>query len=256
MEATAATGFKNNSLVAFFVLLTSVPGFIACDKDTFVVGDGEPREERPDTNSYAAPGVAYLALGDSYTIGEAVTEVERFPEQLVARLRKDSFTVEQLTIIARTGWTTDALSREIIRTDLPDTVYNLVSLLIGVNNQFRGRTLENYKDEFNTLLHQAIALAGNRPAQVIVLSIPDYGVTPYVTDDKQEKKIAAEIDAYNDAAAQICLANQVRFVNITPISRKAAEDSALIATDGLHPSGQMYKLWVDLMLPEVKEMLK
>lgn len=239
-----------------FSLLVISLAFSSCFKNDDLPYVPNLLEEMPDTNSYSTPGVNYLALGDSYTIGEAVTEIERFPEQLVARLTQEGFTIQSLDIIARTGWTTANLYREIIRANLPDTVYNLVSLLIGVNDQFRGRSLDNYRREFTNVLHQALRLAGDRAERVIVLSIPDYGVTPYVSSDTQAKKIAREIDDFNDAAANICLAYDVRFLNITAVSREAANDSSLIASDGLHPSGKMYKKWVDLLLPQVVEMLR
>lgn len=230
-------------------------GLAACEKDVIVIADPAPQGAIPDTSTTASP-VRYLALGDSYTIGEAVPESQRFPLQLAYQLRQDSFVLEEVRIIARTGWTTDELSAGILQADLPDTSFNLVSLLIGVNNQYRGRSLENYQEEFTTLVFRAIELAGDRPERVIVLSIPDYGVTPFVSSEEQARRIAAEIDAFNDAAAQICLAQQVRFLNITPISRLAADDHTLIASDGLHPSGKMYTLWVNEMLPIVKNMLK
>jgi lysophospholipase L1-like esterase len=231
-------------------------GFTACEKEDIVIADPPFLEASPDTSTTSTTAVRYLALGDSYTIGESVPESQRFPVQLADKLRQDSFTVQEVKIIARTGWTTNELSSAILQADLPDTLYNFVSLLIGVNNQYRGRSLENYQEEFTALLFRAIELAGDQPERVIVLSIPDYGVTPFVSSEEQARRIAAEIDAFNDAAAHICLAQQVRFLNITPISRLAADDDTLIASDGLHPSGKMYGLWVNEMLPIVKNMLK
>lgn len=246
-----------NQLCSFpaFVLATLFCwlSFTACQEDAIII-DEPPNMADPDTSSTATHTAYYLALGDSYTIGEAVPEQDRFPVQLALALESDSFDVAEVNIIARTGWTTDELMAGIMKANLSDTTYNLVSLLIGVNNQFRGRSLDNYKEEFTRLLLRAIELAGDRPERVIVLSIPDYGVTPYVSNEEDEQRIADEIDNFNDTAAQICLAYQVRFLNITPISRQAKNNSALIASDGLHPSGEMYAKWVELMLPIVRGM--
>ncbi|PHN02333.1 lysophospholipase [Flavilitoribacter nigricans DSM 23189 = NBRC 102662] len=219
-----------------------------------MITDPDPPVNRPDTSTVSANAIHYLALGDSYTIGQSVPESDRFPVQLSARLEQDSFEVAELNIIARTGWTTDELLAGILKADPPDSTYNLVSLLIGVNNQYRGRSLENYQEEFTVLLLRALELAGGRADRVLVLSIPDYGVTPFVSSEEQAQRVGEEIDAFNDAAAQICLAYEVRFLNITQISRQAANDTSLIASDGLHPSGEMYAKWVDLMLPIVKAM--
>ena len=240
-------------IVAFLALWL---GFTACEEDAIIIAEPPRPEVGNDTADETQKKVRYLALGDSYTIGASVAERDRFPVQLAMALEMDSFDVEELHIIARTGWTTDELQTAIAKANLSDTTYNLVSLLIGVNNQFRGRTLENYQEEFAELLQRAIELAGNRPEGVIVLSIPDYGATPYVTDEADARRIGEEIDTFNDAAAQICLSREVRFLNITPISRQAAGDDSLVASDGLHPSGKMYTKWVELMFPIVKLMLR
>ena len=229
-------------------------GLTNCTEDASIVPEPPMPEVDPDAGNDKLQQVNYLALGDSYTIGESVPESERFPVQLALALEKDSFDVAEVNIIARTGWTTDELQAGIALANLPDTTYNLVSLLIGVNNQFRGRSLENYREEFTLLLLRAIELAGDRPERVFVVSIPDYGATPYVSNEADEQRIGEEIDAFNDAAAQIALAYQVKFVNITPISRQAKDDSSLIAPDGLHPSGKMYEKWVEVILPVVKGM--
>lgn len=234
-----------------FVLLLS-----ACEKEVNNISAPDDQEVQPDTSTSTTRIVNYLALGDSYTIGESVSENERFPIQLGAKLDQDSFEIGTVRIIARTGWTTDELLSAIEQAELSNTTFQFVSLLIGVNNQYRGRSLENYQEEFSVLLLRAIQLAGGRPERVIVLSIPDYGVTPFVSSENQAERIAKEIDEFNDAAAQICISKQVHFQNITPTSRLAADDPSLIASDGLHPSGKMYGLWVDEMFPKVKSMLK
>ncbi|SMD33122.1 Lysophospholipase L1 [Reichenbachiella faecimaris] len=196
----------------------------------------------------------YLALGDSYTIGEAVAPDERWPHILQGRLVGDGIKVEMPKIIATTGWTTDELQAAIDK-EKPSKDYDLVSLLIGVNNQYRGYPIDQYKKEFESLLQQAIAFAKGKSKRTFVLSIPDYGVTPFAAS-KEPAKIAREVDEYNRIAEAICDQYEVAFVNITPGSRRAASEPALVAEDGLHPSGKMYKEWVDAAYPIVKSMLK
>jgi lysophospholipase L1-like esterase len=197
----------------------------------------------------------YLALGDSYTIGEDVAEDGRWPVQLAALLRADGIAVDPPTIVARTGWTTDELSAAMDDADLARE-YDLVSLLIGVNNQYRGRALDEYEAQFNALLERAIALAGHRAVRVLVLSIPDWGVTPFAAKSGRDvARIGAELDAFNRAAAAICASHGVRFVDITPISRDPGAQPDMIAADGLHPSAVQYALWAQRALPAAKALL-
>jgi lysophospholipase L1-like esterase len=189
-----------------------------------------------------------LALGDSYTIGEAVPEAERWPVQLVAMLARRGITLAPPLIIAKTGWTTDELSAAIAERS-PSGTYQLVTLLIGVNNQYRGRDSENYREEFRALLNQAIAFADRRPDRVIVLSIPDWGVTP-AAEGRDRAKIAEEIDHFNRINWEETTRAGARYVDVTPISRRAAHEPRLVADDGLHPSGEMYRLWTEKVLPE------
>jgi lysophospholipase L1-like esterase len=156
-------------------------------------------------------------------------------------------------IIATTGWTTNELSDGIAKAD-PKGPYDLVSLLIGVNNQYRGWSLEEYKEQFAGLLTQAIGFASGRADRVVVVSIPDWGVTPFAAG-RDQQKIAREIDAFNAAARLIAEQSGVAFVDITPGSRLAASDSSLVAEDGLHPSGKMYSQWVELIFPVVRPLL-
>lgn len=198
----------------------------------------------------------YLALGDSYTIGEAVAETGRFPVQLVNALKKDSIYVNTPEIIATTGWTTDELAAAIKKKQsslMPK--YDLVSLLIGVNNQYRGRDAEEYRTQFKDLLKTAILFAGGEKARVFVVSIPDWGVTPFA-EGKDRKKMGEEIDLYNKINKEETVKEGIVYIDITPESRIAATDKSLIASDGLHPSEKMYKEWVELMLPHVKKMLQ
>lgn len=192
-----------------------------------------------------APRLRYLALGDSYTIGESVSPLERFPAQLVQKLRACGFDMDEMGMIARTGWTTDELDNAMDLNE-PQGTYDLVTLLIGVNNQYRGREAEGYRPEFMHLLQRAIGYAGNRPERVIVVSIPDWGMTPF---GRHRENVAAEIDAFNAVNRAETLRVGAHYVDITPISRKAIYDPALIANDGLHPSGKMYARWVKLILP-------
>jgi len=190
------------------------------------------------------PSLAYLALGDSYTIGESVNEFERWPLQLTATLRASGIVIGEPTIIARTGWTTDELNDAIDKAELNGT-YDVVSLLIGVNNQYRGRAPENYREEFRALLRRAIGFAGNRPQRVVVLSIPDWGVTPFA-EGRDRKNIAREIDNFNAINFEETVRAGAQYVDVTPISREAVRDPSLVASDGLHPSGKMYAAWAHL----------
>lgn len=198
--------------------------------------------------------IRFLALGDSYTIGEAVPESERWPVQLAALLRASGVQVAEPQIIAKTGWTTDELSAGIDRVD-PQGPFEVVSLLIGVNNQYRGRNLDEYRAEFVALLNRAVNFAGGQPQRVLVLSIPDWGVTPFANPTERER-IAKEIDAFNAVNAEEAARLGTRYVDVTPISRRAADEPNLIASDGLHPSGAMYTEWAQLALPEACAALK
>ena len=193
------------------------------------------------------PKQTFLALGDSYTIGESVGQNERWPEQLTLELAEKSIALAPPTIIAKTGWTTDELQEGINQAPL-DYPYDWVSLLIGVNNQYRGLDIETFKEEFENLLSQAIIFSGNKNAHVFVISIPDWGVMPFAKSQNQEK-IATEIDDFNQAIYEICIHNNIRFVDITPISRQVSNHPEWIATDDLHPSGEQYAQWVKELLP-------
>ncbi|MFN8352986.1 MAG: SGNH/GDSL hydrolase family protein [Spirosomataceae bacterium] len=196
----------------------------------------------------------YLALGDSYTIGESVPEQERWSVQLAQLLRQHQLPIADPDIIARTGWTTAELSAAIAEANNQHR-YELVSLLIGVNNQYRGQSLERYRTEFRTLLQTAVQFANNKASRVVVLSIPDWGVTPFAANTDQGQ-IAKEIDAFNQVAKQECTTAQVAFVDITPLSRTAKSDPSLIASDQLHFSGKMYRQWAEMALPMLKNLLK
>lgn len=190
-------------------------------------------------------GLKILALGDSYTIGESVPESERWPEQLAARLREKGFKVDKPVIIARTGWRTDQLRDAIMASGQPDD-FNLVSLLIGVNNQYQKRSVDAYAPEFEDLLKTAITKAGGRKERVFVVSIPDYGFTPF--GEKRRDQISAELDQFNLRNKEITERLGVLWINITDISRRGLSVPDLVAEDKLHPSGKMYGEWVGRIL--------
>lgn len=195
----------------------------------------------------------FLALGDSYTIGEAVSEPERWPLQLAERLKRDGLAIDSTEIIATTGWTTDEL-RDGIAAAAPAGPYDLVSLLIGVNDQYRGHPIEEYRERFRELLGTATVLAGGRPGHVLVLSIPDWGVTPFA-EGRDRTRVGREIDAFNAVNRDETAMAGARYVDVTAVSRRAATEPRMLADDGLHPSGVMYGAWTELALPVAKEAL-
>ena len=204
---------------------------------------------KAEKESELAP-IKYLALGDSYTIGQGVVLAESWPMQLGGKLIENSFSVDKNDIIAQTGWETTDLLNALADSSLED--YNLVSLLIGVNNQFSNRPFETYTSEFDLLLDQAIGLAGSD--RVFVVSIPDYGVTPFGSNNSEN--IAFELDEYNAYAAAKCQALNIPFINITEISRQLGDSNGALASDNLHPSGTQYSKWVEEMLPIVLNLLE
>jgi lysophospholipase L1-like esterase len=197
--------------------------------------------------------VRYLALGDSYTIGESVAENERWPNQLAAMLSKENIQTD-VTIIARTGWTTEELWQG-IQVDPPQGTYDLVSLLIGVNNQYRGYSVDEYREQFRFLLNKSIEYAGGDANRVVVLSIPDWGVTPFAIGRRVDL-IAKEIEIFNTVNREETESAGAHYVDITPISLQVLEDPSLVALDGLHPSGIMYKLWAEEAFPVITEIFK
>lgn len=213
-----------------------------------------PEYDLPEKDTNMPPIKKYLALGDSYTIGEAVPASHRFPVQLQQKLVAEGIKIEAPQIIARTGWTTDELMNG-IRQANPQGQFDLVTLLIGVNNQYRGRDTAEYRRQFRELLNMAIGFAGNKASHVIVLSIPDYSITPFgLTRDMV--KISREIDWFNHINLQETRNTEAVYVDITPISRRGLGEPQLVAADGLHPSGEMYREWVELLLPEAKKILE
>ena len=210
-------------------------------------------EPAPDPMPEITDGVRYLALGDSYTIGESVAQAERYPVQFSTRLQEER-KVDEVRIIAKTGWTTTNLQAAIAAEDLT-AEYDLVSLLIGVNNQYQGKSIEEYEVEFTELLEEAILLAKGRSDRVFVLSIPDWAYTPFGQNRPDPAGISAEIDAFNAVNKSISDEYDILYFDITPISRQGIEQPELVATDNLHPSAKMYEAWVDLFYEDVVSLL-
>lgn len=193
--------------------------------------------------------IQYLALGDSYTIGESVAENERWPVQLAKALTERGTPVAAPKIIAVTGWRTDNLKNGINIAQLKGP-YDMVSLLIGVNNQYQGKSIDQYAIEFEDLLNEAIRLAGGKKENVFVVSIPDYGYTPF--GEPKQESITKELNEFNIINKEITEKMNVAYINITDISRRGLEDPELVAKDRLHPSGKQYTLWMERILENLK----
>ena len=212
-----------------------------------------PDASAPALGETDMPAYRYLALGDSYTIGESVSEGDRWPNQLAKLLAAENIQVE-VTIIARTGWTTEELWKGIQATNIQPP-YDLVSLLIGVNNQYRGYDIDEYREQFAFLLNKSIGYVDGNPSRVIVLSIPDWGVTPFASG-RDAEQIAKGIDDFNSVNREESEKAGAHYVDVTSISRQAVGDASLIAPDGLHPSGRMYTMWAEKVLPVALKVLR
>lgn len=202
-----------------------------------------------------AQEISYLALGDSYTIGESVTEENRWPNLLQKALLEKDIHLQKPQIIARTGWTTSELLSAMDKAN-PEESYDLVSVLIGVNNQYRGQDTTRYRAELKTVLTRAVNLAGGRNDRVLVVSIPDYSVTPFVAGyGLDPQKISRELEYFNEIKRAMSKEMNLFYVCITDISLRAKEEASLLAGDGLHPSAEMYKEWVERLIPVTQKML-
>lgn len=196
----------------------------------------------------------FLALGDSYTIGEGVVPDERWPVQVAARLRAEGVDISDPQVVATTGWTTGELSAAMDAARL-EPPYDLVTLLIGVNDQYRGRHVDEYRGQSRALLQRAVALAGGNAGHVIVVSIPDWGATPFAArEGRNAARIAREIDAFNATAHAEAESAGTHWVDVTTISR-APEARSELVDDGLHPSGAQYARWTEAILPRAREVL-
>ncbi len=223
-----------------FLLILLFAVLVACQKDNRSTVNNSTSDTMPAS-------FTYLALGDSYTIGHSLPPADNFPNQTTSLLQQQGVTITDPRIIATTGWTTDELEYGIAVAHTANPLqpsYDFVTLLIGVNNQYRGRTVENYKPEFEKLLKKAINYAGNKTAHVVVLSIPDWGATIFASGSDRDR-IGREIDAYNAANRQIAMQYNVHYIDITPWTRQALTDHSLLASDGLHPSAKEYKRWAE-----------
>ncbi|RYY40409.1 MAG: SGNH/GDSL hydrolase family protein [Chitinophagaceae bacterium] len=243
--------------MSFLKLLLGIGIVLAgCSKSPEVAGVPEsvpgPDPALPQPPPSAGP--RYIALGDSYTIGQSVGETERFPYLLAARLHDSGYHVGTLRYIARTGWTTDELQAAIYNEN-PQGPYEIVTLLIGVNDQYRGRDTASYAPRFTQLLEKAISLAGGRRSQVFVLSIPDYSATPYVAP-ADKAAVSRAIDDFNRVNRRITEGYGVSYTDITPHTRLAATDASLLANDGLHYSAREHAVWADRLLPKVAAALR
>lgn len=225
-----------------------------CSKTTM-----SPVEKGKGPEAQQIDTLHYLALGDSYTIGEGVAPRSRWPEQLAARFNEtyagDTALMLPPRIIARTGWTAAQLLSELEQEEGLLTSYNLVSLLIGVNNQYQRKPFEQFEADFQELASRAIALAGSEPSRVAVLSIPDYAYTPFGQQFSSPEDISDEINKYNGYIRSVADSLGLRFFDITPISRLGLQEPALVASDQLHPSSLMYRRWVELIEADIAEML-
>ena len=205
------------------------------------------------TSAGSGSELTFLALGDSYTIGEGVPEPDRWGMLLAGLLRDGGIAVTDPLTIAQTGWTTSELATAIAEAHLQQT-FDLVSLLIGVNNQYRGQPLATFQNEFVELLNAAIRFANYKPTHVLVLSIPDWGATPFA-EGRNRLQIAKEIDTFNQKARSETEKAGARFTNITPLTRTHGSDPAYLAPDGLHYAGNMHLQWAKLALPLAQEIL-
>lgn len=238
-----------------FLLLFLIATIFGCGKTTVDPAAVLTTTTTPTpTPAPTGPAIDFLSLGDSYTIGQGVAEADRWSVQLAQLAQVKGINLQAPDIIARTGWTTGELQAAIAAANVQKT-YGLVSLLIGVNNQYRGMPLEAYQADFRALLKTAIHFAGDRPGRVVVLSIPDWGRSPYALG-RDQAKIGAEIDQFNAVARQESQLAGVAFVDITPLTRNAAGDASQFTMDGLHYSGTHMRLWAELALPVVQGLLQ
>ena len=263
---------KNKVYFNFFIfipLLFSIFNCFGCSKEKtadtatvladtihYRVADTIIKKDTIVSSDTSKPGAdaKFLALGDSYTIGQSVADSERFPAQTAQYLKNENIPVKDPEYIAVTGWTTLNLMSGIEYKN-PAKNYDIVTLLIGVNDQYQGMNISDYATHFQQLLNTSIELAGNRKRHVFVLSIPDYSATPFV-DPSKKAQVSKEIDAFNAVNKQITQQYNIAYIDITPSTRLAATDPSLIANDGLHPSGKEYKVWANLLAPVIKHVLK
>lgn len=239
----------------FLTVIIIFFGLLSCSSDdtaTYTPTNTSTNNTTDDEPIDVEEAIKYLALGDSYTIGQGVEVTERWPNQLTDELQTNNYPVEKSEIIAQTGWTTSNLINGIENSNPQD--FNLVSLLIGVNNQFTNLDFEIFTNEFNLLIQEAFSIAGNGE-RVFVVSIPDYSVTPFGNSWGNPEQTALDLDMYNNFMNLRCQELGIPFINITKISRALGDSDGALAPDNLHPSGFQYSLWVDEILPIVLSMV-
>jgi len=225
---------------------------LACQKDSFKM----TTNTSPNLNAKPKKEISYLAIGDSYTIGEAVPLEGGFPHQLTTILKDNGLDVGMPHIIAKTGWTTSELQEAIKKANLSEQ-FTVVTLLMGVNNQYRGESKEKYRKEFKELLQTALGFVNGNKAGVFVVSIPDWGLTPYGLESGRDiPTVSSDIDAFNAINKEETLAQGISYTDITPGSRLVVSDKELVASDGLHPSAKMYHEWAVQLAPALIKVLK
>jgi len=236
-----------------FIALILIVGltFFGCNSNT-----DSPAGDTNTENTTAPENFKLIALGDSYTIGQSVCDTCRFPAQLKDSLQTyfsvlDTF---NLQIIARTGWTTSDLKSAIVAADL-QTDFDLVTLLIGVNNQYQNKPFSLYETEFVELINTAVSLVGNTASKLIVVSIPDYAYTPF-GQGRNPENISSQLELYNSFARTYCENNGIKYVNITDITQDGLNNPLLVASDNLHPSALAYTKFVERILPMAIDILK
>jgi lysophospholipase L1-like esterase len=237
------------SLQILLIALTTLTG---CNKKSETVTTNVT--DTTKTKTMTNDSLTYLALGDSYTVGEAEPQAQSYPYQLTNSLSNNGYKVLRPNVIATTGWTTQDLINAIAASGISGKKFGFVTLLIGVNDQYQHLSIDVYKQNFTQLLNESILFAGGDATKVFVISIPDWGVTPFANG--QDSVIYPQIMAFNAVNLAISKAAGVNYVDVTPVSRTAANDPTLIAPDGLHFSGKMYALWVKLLEPVVASRLK
>jgi lysophospholipase L1-like esterase len=235
---------------AIQIILIAITALLGCNNKA----DNTPVTTNTSNIKSMTDSLTYLALGDSYTIGESVSQDESYPYQLSNLLASTAHPVKHPTIIATTGWTTDNLIDAVAGSNIDTRKFDLVTLLIGVNDQYQALSQSNYRAKFIQILNTAIKFAHGNTSRVFVLSIPDWGVTPFANG--QDNTIGPQIDQFNAINKAESLKAGANYLNITPISKQAATDLSLVAPDGLHPSGKMYTMWVKLLEPMVAAQLK
>ncbi|WP_439489734.1 SGNH/GDSL hydrolase family protein [Algoriphagus sp.] len=244
---------QNFTQVKATLLTFALICMFSCNSSKSMLPDDsdKPMTENPtDTSNH----LTYLALGDSYTIGEGVSDSGRYPSQLIAKLNSGTSSAWAAPkVVAQTGWTVDELDRGINSASIENSTYDLVTLSIGVNNQYRGYPISRFEKEFEAMLLRAIGFAGVNSKKVVVLSIPDWGITPFAQQSgRDQNKIADEIDAYNSIKEAICQKHEVKYIDITQDYRTVGAQAEMLAADGLHPSTSLYQRWTEKLFEQVK----